>query len=263
MKLSATRSLTTFCLAMLCTALCLLLAGCANQNMQIGSSSDPSSFEATNETGQTISAVALKATSAQDFGDNLDQNKDWDTGTPADIHYDPQAYTSEDGADDQAATATMCLETAAGMTYELHELDLGSIKDATIFFDDGFAYLEYTNASTGEAQSTFEAEKAAHDQQLAAEEAEKAAEKAAAEQAAREQEARQAQQSASSSTNTSSGSQAASTSSSGSSSGSSSASKGSSNSASSGSSSSAGSSSSSSSSSDAEDTCVDDLVLNK
>lgn len=240
MNTTKKRSLKTLVLAMICAALCLVLTGCASSNLQIGSTADKDSFTATNEMGCAITGIAFKNATDQDFNADLEQKGDWDNGTTVDIH-----FTSQDNATTDDHLVTMRIETADGMSYELHQLDLGAIKDATIYLDGEIAYMEYTNAETGEAVNTLDAEKTYRDQQKAAEEA---AAQAAQEQAKAAED--QTKRNTDSTSNTSSNSKSSSSSSSKSSSSGSSSKPSSSNSSSSG------------NSSSGEDTCVDDLVFN-
>lgn len=258
----------TVLLTMTLISLCLLaFSGCA-QTLTIGSNSDGAvKIDAKNETGQAITALAVKNSFAQDFTDALEQQGDWANDAPATLYIDPAIIevSSEETVEGQNGTATkesdvmiaprmdIQITTADGMTYELHQLNASDIKDATLKIENGTAYLVYTSIASGQEVNTLEAELAYQEQARAAAEAEAAAQqaKADAEKAANDASADNKKQSSSSSK--SSGTSGSS--SSGSSTGSSKASGSSSGSSSSG-------STGSGSASDGEDVCVDDIILN-
>lgn len=184
------RTLFTTLIAFICAiATSVLLAGCATSALQIGNESDETVIVATNETGQAISSIAFKAEQDDAFGADLAQEADWANDAVADIHLGEAQLaapeiTAEDGSDDLIFNnlQTMRITTSDGMTYELHQLNLADIKDASICLEGDIAYLEYTSVNTGEVVSTLDAEKA-YREQKAAEEAAAAQAKADAEKA--------------------------------------------------------------------------------
>lgn len=248
----------------LCCLTCCVLAGCSNDVLQIGDESSKTSFEATNKTGQAITAVAIKAESEQSFGANLEQKNDWDNDKIADIHFNELESTpdgaeqSEDNSDVVLSNLqTLRIETADGMTYEMHQLNLSDIKDATILLDGDIAYMKYISVANNEEVNTLEAEKAYREEIAAKAAAEKAAaEQAAAEKAAAEKEAAEkaaSEQAAAKQSESKEGSK---------SSGSTASNSGSAAKQPTNNSSNSSSGSNSGSSSSGEDACVDDLVFN-
>jgi hypothetical protein len=265
MTITRNRFLVAAAALLLCLVACFTATGCSSSALQIGSTSDSSTISATNKTGQSITAVAIKSSSNEAYDSALEQDSDWENDAVAEIHFsEPESEASATSEDDTDLILnnlqSISFTTADGMTYELHQLNLSDIQDASLYLEDQIAYLEYTSVSTGEEVNTLDAEKA-YQEQVAAEAAEKAAaeEQAAAEQAAAEKAAK-TQASETSSGNSSTASTANNQSSS--SAKSSTSSSNSSNSSSKSSSSSSSSKGSSSSSSSSEDVCVDDLVFN-
>lgn len=269
-RTTTSRTITATLVAFLLGVCLLACAGCAS-TFTIGTDSeDAVKISAKNETGQAITALAVKSTLAEDFSDALEQSGDWASDATAELYLDPAIIevTSEKTVEGENATVTeeqdvileprtdIRITTADGMTYELHQLNIEDIKDATVKLEGDTAYLVYTSIATGEEVDTLEAEQAYRDQQKAA---------AEAEQAANQQEQQQAgnnAQAASLTEKSSNGSSNAGSTSNKSTSSSSASKSTSDSSKSSNSSSSSSSGNSSSSASSGEDACVDDLVLN-
>lgn len=245
---------------------CLLIfSGCA-QTFAIGTdSSDAVKISAKNETGQAITAVATKVSSAESFGDPLEQQSDWANDVSAELYLVQVSVeaTAQETTETPNATVTaqedliveprtdIQITTADGMTYDLHQLNLEDIKDATFKIENGTAYLVYTSIASGEEVNTLDAELAYQEQVKAAAQAQQQDDPDASVKAASSADDQSSSASGTkSSSNKSTSSGSGSSSSSGSSSGSS------------GSSSSGSSSGSSGSASSGEDVCVDDLVLN-
>lgn len=255
------RTITATLVAFLLGVCLLVCAGCAS-TFTIGTASqDAVKISAKNETGQAITAVAVKSSFAEDFSDALEQSGDWQSDATAELYLDPAIVevSSEKTVEGENATVTeeqdvileprtdIQITTADGMTYELHQLNIEDIKDATVKLEGDTAYLVYTSIATGEEVDTLEAEQAYQDQQKAAEEAERAAAQQEQQQAAED-----AQAASSAAKSSNSGSNASSDSSN----------KSTSSSAPKSTPSSTSSDNSSSSASSGEDACVDDLVLN-
>lgn len=231
-----------------------LLSGCAAPVLEIGNDSDKEFIATTNETGQAITEVALKTESEEAFGENLAQSEEWANGEIAHIHLTQAQLDSPESTEvdpNQAAVPSnlyvLRIKTSDGMEYELHQLDLSDIKDASICIEGDVAYLEYTSINTGELVNTLDDEIAYRESKAAEEAARIEAELQAAEQAQAEQASKSGSKGSesSSSKNSSSNSSSSPT-----------TKKPSSNGSSSGSSGSSGSSSSD------EDVCVDDLIFN-
>lgn len=267
-KNRAVSKAVTALLTMTLISLCLLACSGCTQTLTIGTNSDGAvKIDAKNETGQAITALAVKNSFAKDFTDALEQQGDWANDASATLYIDPTIIevSSEETVEGQNGMATkesdvvieprmdIQITTADGMTYELHQLNASDIKDAALKIENGTAYLVYTSIESGQEVNTLEAELAYQEQARAAAEAEAAAQqaKADAEKAANDASADNKKQSSSSSKS----SGASGSSSSGSSTGSSKASGSSSGSSSSG-------STGSGSASDGEDVCVDDIILN-
>lgn len=260
----ARTSFLALAMALVLGACLVALAGCSS-TFTIGTNSQEAvKIDVKNETGQAITAVAVKSSFEQDFSDALEQEGDWQSDASAELYIDPAIVevSSEKTVEGENATVVeqsdvvleprtdIQITTADGMTYALHQLNIEDVKDATLKIEDGTAYLVYTSIATGEEVNTLDAERAYQDQQKAAAEAEQAA-------ADQERDDQSAAKSNDSSANGSSKSSTTNTSKSSSTSNSSSSSNSSSNS-----SSSASSGGDSSSASSGEDACVDDLVLN-
>lgn len=271
LKHSGVKFATALALMCLC-ALCAIGLTACSQEQTIGDKSDDAvSFALTNETGEDIESVAVKNYASTSYGAALTQEEALANGDTATLYcVEPEAAESNEGDTDDDAPAVALnaltdvqVTMTSGMVYELHQLNLTDIKDATIKLEGELAYLSYTSNETGEAVDTLDAEQAYQQQVKEAAAAKAAAEakakeeaekKAAAEKAAKEKAAKE--KAAASSQKSSSASSSSSNSSSSSKSSSSSSSSSSSNKSSSSSSSSSGNSSS-------EDACVDDLLLNE
>lgn len=236
--------------AVLMLSLCVLFCAGCSQTFTIGTNSnDAVKISAKNETGQSITSLALVSPITQEASEPLEQDGDWDNGSTAELYLDQTiveiatagTVEGENGTAEEESDIvleplmTIQFTTADGMTYTLHQLNLEDIKDATVKIEDGTAYLVYTSIATGEEVNTLESELAYQAELKAAEEA--AQKQAAEQQAAKEKAEQQAKANANKSSSTASSK------------------KSSSSSSSSG-------GSSSGSASGGEDVCVDDLVLN-
>lgn len=236
-------------------ALCfsmMFLTACQSV-LQIGEEvKDGVTIAITNNTGQDITAIAIKSTDDKNYPDALSQEESLANEKSADLHAA------------NLKSADIKVTCADNTAYELHNINLADVKDATIALEGEVPYLSYTSIQDGKAASSLEAEKAyikaqeeaakkAEEEAAAKKAQEEAAKKAAEEKAAQEKAAKKAAAQAKTSSSSSSKSSSSSSKSSSTSAGSSSSSSSSSGSSSSG----------SNSSSSGEEDCVDDLVLNE
>ena len=77
----------TALLTMTLISLCLLAFSGCTQTLTIGANSDGAvKIDAKNETGQAITALAVKNSFAQDFTDALEQQGDWANDGHSDHH---------------------------------------------------------------------------------------------------------------------------------------------------------------------------------
>lgn len=187
------KSLTVLVPAMI-AAVCLALAGCASP-MAIGEKADGSSeLKLTNGLERGVTSISLCASGSDGYGSPLAQEGELESKATAVL------YFAANGP------ADIKVQTTGGTTYELHEVNLADMKDATLMSEGDIAYLEYTPAAGGSVVSTLDAEKAyrqavkeaeeaakkAEEERLAAEAAQKAAEEEAARKAEEEAAAKKA-----------------------------------------------------------------------
>lgn len=255
-----------FRLSVLSLALCfsmVFLSGCES-TPQIGDEvKDGVTIAVTNNTGQDITSIAIKSTSDKNYPSVLSQEESLANEKPAELH----------AANFQSADIKV---TCGNDTvYELHNINLADVKDATIALDGNVPYLAYTSIESGKSVSSLDDEKAyikaqeeaakkAEEEAAAKKAEEEAAKKAAAEKAAKEKAAKEKAAKEKAAKKAAAAEKAKSSSkSSSSSSKSSKSNSGSNSSGSKSSNSSSQSGSSSSGSNGGGEDCVDDLVLNE
>jgi hypothetical protein len=142
-------------------------------SMGVETSSDATTTDATSAgaTTESTDATSAGATTESTDATSTDVSTESTDATSADVSTD--AATTDSSIDGVSVTETTSgdidltfepladikFTTADGMSYELHQLNLKDIKDATFKLDGGVAYLEYTSIETGAAVNTLEAEK--------------------------------------------------------------------------------------------------------
>lgn len=160
------RSFAAFLVVALLSIPLFSLFGC-DVEIVIGTKSDSSSMVSMrNEIGQAIMEVSAGGSDAQDIPDPLAQEDAWDEGVTAMVYLDLakiRAESSDEPAPEARASAapelvSLQLVTIDGGVFALHQLDWADIKDATIMYENGTAYLVYTSKETNEDVNTFDDE---------------------------------------------------------------------------------------------------------
>lgn len=191
MGIKGVRSVRLFrALAMVCAVLlaCVALTGCGS-TMTIGSKdSSQAEFSLTNGLDRGVTAVSVSPAGQDSFA-ALAQEGELEPGAKATV-YCPQT-----------GLVDIKVQTTGGTSYEMHEIDLSALKDATLMNEGDIAFLEYDGTSTLEAEKAYrqaikdaeeQAKKEAEEKAAAEEAARKAAEEEAAKKAAEEEAAKKA-----------------------------------------------------------------------
>lgn len=160
------RPFVAFLVAALLSVPLLALSGC-DVVLVIGTKSDSSAMVSMkNEIGQAIMEVSAGGSAAQDIPEQLAQQDAWDEGVTAMVYLDlakilaasSDEPASEARADAEPELVSLQLVTIDGGVYTLHQLDWADIKDATVMYENGTAYLVYTSKETNEEVNTFDDE---------------------------------------------------------------------------------------------------------
>ena len=122
-------------------------------------------FALTNKAGQDITSFAVKPTGETEYSENLiPKGEAMANGSDAGIHLPKiEGAVSKESNIQTKPVADVRIVLADGTEYELHQLDVYDISEASVRLFDDIAYLEYASIASGATVSTLDAEVAWRD----------------------------------------------------------------------------------------------------